>query len=134
MLNKIILIGRTGKDPELKTLQSGDSVCNFSLACSEKYTSKAGEKVETTEWFNVVAYRKLADICGQYLKKGALVYVEGKVKNEKWQDKDGNDRTGFKVVIEQMKMLGSKADGQAPAAGQDQGGGGYPDDESDVPF
>lgn len=131
MLNKIQIIGRLGREPETKTLKSGDSVCNFSVACSEKYTSKAGEKVENTEWFNVVVFRKLAEICGQYLHQGSLVYIEGKIKNEKWQDKDGNDRTGFKVVADQMKMLGSKGDNQF--SGADNAGYNTQNDD-DIPF
>lgn len=105
-INKVILVGRVGKDPEVKQIPSG-SVANFSLATSESYKDKNGEKVETTEWSNCVAFGKLAEIIGQYVAKGSLLYVEGKLKTDKYT-KDGVDKYSTKIVINEMKMLGGK--------------------------
>ena len=107
MVNKILIIGRVGQQPE--TRKVGESqVTTFSLAASEKYTNKAGEKVEETEWFNIVMWRKLAEIAEKYVKKGDLLYIEGKLKTRSWEDKDGNKRYMTEVVADQMKMLGGK--------------------------
>ena len=106
-VNKVILIGNLGKNPETRYLNNGDAVSNVSIACSESWKDKNGEKNERTEWVNVVFYRKLAEIVAEYLKKGNLVYVEGKLQTEKWT-KDGVDRYTTKVVASEMKMLGSK--------------------------
>lgn len=111
MLNKVQLIGRVGADPELKFLPSGDAVANFTMATSEKYTDKNGEKQDATEWHRITCFRRLAEICGEYLKKGALIYVEGKIKTTKYQDKTtGADRYSTDIIIDKMKMLGGKAD------------------------
>ena len=110
-INKVILVGRVGKDPEIKSISSG-SVANFSLATSESYKDKNGEKVETTEWSNCVAFGKLGDIIGQYVTKGSLLYVEGKLKTDKYT-KDGVDKYSTKIVVNEMKMLGGKPDGSA---------------------
>jgi single-strand DNA-binding protein len=100
-----------GKDPELKYMPSGDAVCNFSIATGESYKNKQGEKVEKTEWHNIVMYRRLAEVAGEYLRKGALVYLEGKLKTRKWQDKNGVDRYTTEVEARDMQMLGGKGDG-----------------------
>lgn len=116
-LNKALLIGNLGRDPETKYLPSGGAVCNFSIATSEKYTDKAGQKQEKTEWHNIVMYGKLAEIAQQYLKKGATVYLEGRIQTRKWQDKNtGADRYSTEIVADQMQMLGGR--GQS---GDDQG-------------
>jgi single-strand DNA-binding protein len=104
-LNRCEFIGNLGKDPEIRYLQNGDAVANFSIACGESWTDKnTGEKVEKTEWVNIVAWRKLAEICGEYLKKGNKVFVAGKFTTEKW-DKDGVTHYTTKVVINEMLML-----------------------------
>jgi len=109
-LNKVMLIGRLGKDPEVKFTSSGTAVCNFSLATSETFKDKSGEKQEKTEWHNVQLWQKLAEIAGEYLVKGSLVFIEGRLQTRKWQDKEGNDRYTTEIVGERMQMLGSKGD------------------------
>jgi len=113
-LNRCEFIGRLGKDPEIRYMKSGDPVANFSIACGEKYTKKNGEKVENTEWINLVAYRGLAKVIGDFLSKGSQVYVSGKYHTQKWQDKNNNDRWSTQVVIDNMQMLGSKGDSSTP--------------------
>lgn len=110
-VNKVILVGRLGKDPEVRYTPSGAAVANFSLATDESWKDKSGEKQQRTEWHNVVAWNKLAEICGQYLNKGKLVYIEGKLQTREWDDKDGNKRRTTEVVASEMVMLGSKAEG-----------------------
>lgn len=113
-INKVILVGRVGQNPEVKQIPNG-SVANFSLATSESYKDKNGEKVETTEWSNCVAFGKLGEIIGQYVVKGSLLYVEGKLKTDKYT-KDGVDKYSTKIVINEMKMLGGKPDGATQVA------------------
>ena len=108
MVNKCIFIGRLGRDPETKYLPSGEPVCNFSIAIDESYKNKSGEKVQKTEWVNIVAFRKLAEICGNYLVKGKQVYVEGKIQTRSWEDKEGVKRSATEIVANDMKMLDSK--------------------------
>ncbi|GAB1233204.1 single-stranded DNA-binding protein [Ferrigenium sp. UT5] len=110
-VNKAILIGRLGKDPETRYMTNGEAVTNVSLATSENYKDKSGEKQERTEWHNLVFYRRLAEIAGEYLKKGSLIYVEGRIQNRKYQDKEGRDRYISEIVVNEMKMLGSKSGG-----------------------
>lgn len=108
-LNKAILIGNLGRDPETKYLPSGGAVCNFSIATTEKWKDKDGQKQEKTEWLNIVMYGKLAEIAQQYLNKGATVYLEGRIQTRKWQDKaTGADRYSTEIVADQMQMLGGK--------------------------
>ncbi len=109
-LNKAILIGRLGKDPEVRRTNSGTPVANFSLATNETWTDKNGEKQERTEWHNIVAWSKLAEICEQYLTKGKLVYIEGRIQTREYDDRDGNKRRITEVVANDMRMLGSKTD------------------------
>ena len=112
-VNKWIGIGNLGADPETKYMPNGDAVTNIRIACTESWKDKStGEKKESTEWVRIVFYRKLAEIAGQYLKKGSQVYLEGKLKTRKWQDKDGQDRYTTEINADEMKMLGSKGDGQ----------------------
>ncbi len=108
-VNKVILVGRLGKDPELKYTQGGDAIANFSLATDETWKDQSGEKQQRTEWHNIVAWRKLAEVCGQYLKKGQQVYVEGKLQTRKWE-KDEVTHYKTEVVISGMTMLGKKED------------------------
>ncbi|MDK4545572.1 single-stranded DNA-binding protein [Kingella kingae] len=115
MLNKVILIGRLGRDPETRYMPNGDAVCNFSIATSESWKDQQGIKQERTEWHNITMYRKTAEIAGQYLRKGSLVYLEGKIQTRKYTDKTGAERTAYDIVCDIMKMLGSKDD-NAPTA------------------
>lgn len=120
-VNKVILIGNLGKDPEVKYFPNGDAFCNITIATSESWTDKqSGEKKERTEWHNAVFTKKLAEIAGQYLKKGSKVYVEGSLRTRKWE-KDGQDRYTTEVVVQDMQMLDGKPGGGGEAAG----GGGY---------
>lgn len=109
MLNKVILIGRLGRDPETRFMPNGEAVCNFSVATSEKYTDKNGQRQEATEWHNVTMYRKLAEIAGKYLKQGSQVYIEGKIKSRKYTEKNGVERTAYEIIANKMKMLGGNA-------------------------
>ena len=111
-VNKVIIVGHLGKDVELRYTAAGDAVANLTIATSETWKDKnTGEKKEQTEWHRCTAYRKLAEIMGQYLNKGALVYIEGKLTTRKWQDKDGNDRYTTEIQVDEMKMLGGRPDG-----------------------
>ena len=109
-VNKVILIGNLGKDPEVRYLDSGVAVANFSLATTESYKNKEGERVSQTEWHNVVLWRGLAEVAEKWLKKGSSVYIEGKIRNRKWEDKDGNTRYTTEILADNMTML-SKKDG-----------------------
>ena len=106
-VNRVILIGRVGKDPKVKYTASGTPVCRFSLATNERFKDKAGERQEHTEWHSIVAWGRLAEICGQYITKAKLVYIEGTIRTRKWDDKDGNERKSFDIVANQMRMLSS---------------------------
>ena len=107
-VNKVILVGNLGKDPEVRHLENGAAVANFSIATSETYKDKkTGEKVSQTEWHNIVAWRGLAEIAERYLKKGHKVYIEGKLKTRSWQDQDGNNRYSTEVITDNLTMLGS---------------------------
>ena len=112
-VNKVILIGNLGKDPEVRYLDSGVAVANFSLATTESYKNKEGERVSQTEWHNVVLWRGLAEIAEKYLKKGNSVYIEGKIRNRKWEDKDGNTRYTTEILADNMTMLGKKDAGSS---------------------
>jgi len=152
-VNKVILVGHLGKDPEVRYTPDGRGVCNFTMATTETWKDKnTGEKREKTEWHRVVVFGKLAEICGEYLSKGKQVYIEGKLQTRKWQGQDGQDRYTTEVVVDitgTMQMLGSRdsgGGGPRPAAGGGGSGGGgyqdpgypqqpYPNDkEDDIPF
>tara|TARA_B100000214_G_scaffold285245_1_gene214761 strand:- start:676 stop:1071 length:396 start_codon:yes stop_codon:yes gene_type:complete len=107
-VNKVILVGNLGKDPEVKYLDSGVAVANFSLATSENYKNKEGERVSQTEWHNIVLWRGLAEVAEKYLKKGSSVYVEGKIKTRKWEDKEGVTRYNTEILVDNMTMLGGR--------------------------
>lgn len=109
-VNKVILVGRLGKDPEVKYTQSGVPVARFSMATDEVWKDQSGEKQQRTEWHTIVAWRKLAEICGQYLNKGKLVYIEGRLQTRNWEDKDGNKRHTTEIQADNMVMLGGKSD------------------------
>lgn len=106
MLNKVILIGRLGKDPIVRYMPDGEAVCNFSVATSESWNDRNGQRQERTEWHNITMYRRLAEIAGQYLEKGSQVYLEGKIQSRKYQDKNGVERTAYDIIANEMKMLG----------------------------
>jgi single-strand DNA-binding protein len=108
-LNKVILIGNLGKDPETRYMPNGEAVTNITIATTETWKDKAGEKQEKTEWHRITFYRRLAEIAGEYLKKGSQIYVEGRLETRKWQDKEGKDRYTTEVIASEMKMLGSRA-------------------------
>ena len=128
-VNKVILIGNLGRDPEVRYTPSGAAVCNVSLATTRNWKSRdSGDKVEETEWHRVVFYDRLAEIAGEYLKKGRPVYVEGRLKTRKWQDKEGKDTYTTEIVAEQMQLLGGREGGGGGMSGGmgDEGeGGGY---------
>lgn len=107
-LNKVILIGRLGRDPEVRYMPNGEAVCNFSVATSETWNDRNGQRVERTEWHNITMYRRLAEIAGQYLKKGSQVYLEGRIQSRKYQGKDGIERTAYDIIANEMKMLGAR--------------------------
>ena len=115
MLNKVFLIGRLTRNPELRFMPNGEAVCNFGLATSEKWKNKNGEPTEKTEFHNITIYRKLAEIAGQYLKKGSQVYLEGKIQSRKYTDKNGVERTAYEIVCHEMKMLGGNEAHMQPA-------------------
>ncbi len=126
-VNKAIIIGRLGRDPELRYFQDGTPVANFSVATSEQWTDKqTGEKREKTEWHKIVAFRRLAEICGQYLAKGRQVYIEGRIQTREWEDRDGIKRYTTEIVASNMQMLGSRQDIQDTVPGGYQPGA-YPE-------
>lgn len=136
-LNKVLLIGNLGKDPEVRYTSGGTAVASFSLATAEKFKSKSGEWEKKTEWHNVTLWGKLAEIAGEYLTKGKTVYIEGRLQTRKWQDRDGKDRYTTEIVGEKMQMLG----GKEKSGGRGQNGSPEPsfdepvfDPESDIPF
>ncbi len=145
-VNKVILVGNLGADPEVKYMPNGNAVANVTLATSETWKDKqSGENKEKTEWHRVVFFRRLAEIAGEYLKKGSQVYIEGKLQTRKWQDKNGNDRYTTEIIANEMQMLGGRGGGggsadfggasasqsaQAPAPAATAGG----DFDDDIPF
>ncbi len=138
MVNKALLIGRLGKDPEVRYTPDGMMVTNFNLATDEQWKDKNGQRVQKTEWHRIVTFGKLAEICGQYLTKGKLVFVEGRIQTRAWEDKEGNKRYTTEIVAANMQMLDSKGQSRGQeAAGDDR----FPSDtatgaipEDDVPF
>ena len=116
ILNKAILIGRLGRDPEVRHMPNGEAVCNFSIATSETWKDQHGQKQERTEWHAITLYRSMAEVAGQYLKKGSLVYIEGRIQSRKYTGKDGIERTAYEIIGNEMKMLGGKAEGSSESA------------------
>ena len=146
-VNKVILVGNLGRDPEVRYMPSGDAMVNISLATTDNWRDKNGEKQEKTEWHRVVMFGKVAEIAGEYLKKGSQAYFEGRLQTRKWTDKEGQERYTTEIVADRMQMLGSRSGGAARAmpedddrsgarpAGESQGSGGGIDDlEDDIPF
>ena len=151
-VNKVIIVGNLGRDPEVRYTPNGDSITNVTIATTDTWKDKAtGEKKEATEWHRVVFFGKLAEIVGQYLKKGRQVYVEGALRTRKWTDKEGQERYTTEIVANEMKMLGSRegmsdapprdsaggsgsAAGNRPASAAQPAGGAFNDFEDDIPF
>ena len=151
-VNKVILVGRLGKDPETRYMTNGEAVTNVALATSENWKDKSGEKQEKTEWHNLVFYRRLAEVAGEYLKKGSMIYVEGKLQTRKWQDKEGKDRYTTEIIANEMQMLSSKSGGGSfevvdkpsasssapasdrPAPAPSAAKGGFDNFDDDIPF
>ncbi len=117
-VNKVILIGRLGKDPEMRYTPSGAAVARFSLATDESFKDRTGEQQKRTEWHTIVAWNKLAEICSEYLTKGKQVYIEGSIRSRQWEDQSGNKRTSYEIVAQRMQMLGSKADAERAASAE----------------
>ena len=148
MLNQVQIIGHLGRDPETRSFPSGDQVCNFTLATTERWKDKqTGEQKEATEWHRISTFGKLAEICSQYLLKGSLVYVQGKITTRKWTDKDGIEKYSTEIKADSMKMLGGKPEQREsqpptqprPAASKPQtthktAGGGFDDMDDDIPY
>lgn len=145
-VNKVILIGNLGKDPETRYMSNGDAVTNITLATTDTWKDKNGEKQEKTEWHRVTFYRKLAEIAGEYLKKGRPVYIEGRLETRKWTDKAGVERYTTDIIASDMKMLGSRSgSGSFESSDKEEdnvpdqsppmkGGGGFDDMDDDIPF
>jgi single-strand DNA-binding protein len=142
-VNKAILIGNLGRDPELRYTQNGQAVANFTLATNETWTDKSGERVERTEWHRIVVWGKMAESCGQYLSKGRTVYIEGRIQTREWEDKDGNKRYTTEINAQTVQFLGGPR-GESGGGGGDaggpggeapgSGGGGPPPAGDDIPF
>jgi len=146
-LNKVMILGNLGRDPEVRYMPNGEAVANFSIATTDSWKDKDGNKQERTEWHNIVMYRKLAEIAGEYLKKGSPVYIEGKLQTRKWQTKEGQDRYTTEIIADSMQMLGSKTQNNdagnsntqakqnnASAPQETQSNDAFDDFESDIPF
>ena len=147
MINKVILVGRLGKDPEIRSTPQGTTVAKFTLATDEKYNDRDGNRQERTEWHNIAAWGKLGEICGQYLRKGKLVYIEGSIRTESWDDKEsGQKKYRTEIVAREMKMLERRSDEGGSGGGgygqsQSRGGSSRPtsapdmiEDDEEVPF
>lgn len=142
-VNKAILIGNLGRDPEVRYTPSGLGVANFTIATSENFTGKDGNRETRTEWHRIVAFGKLAEICGEYLSKGKQVYIEGRIQTREWTDKEGTKRYTTEIVANQMQMLGGRDAGGGQGQGGQRSEGGYPgpggpgggpDPDDDIPF
>jgi single-strand DNA-binding protein len=121
-VNKVILVGRLGRDPETRYTSGGQAVANFSVATDETYKDRNGERQKRTEWHKIVVWAKQAEIAQQYLKKGSLVFIEGRIQSREWQDKEGQKRTSFEIVATNFRMLGGRGDGAAGGGAQRSGG------------
>jgi len=122
-VNKVILVGRLGRDPETRYTGGGQAVANFSVATDETYKDRNGERQKRTEWHKIVVWGKQAEIAQQYLKKGSLVFIEGRIQSREWQDKEGQKRTSFEIVANNFRMLGGRGDGGGSGGGARAGGG-----------
>ena len=134
MVNKVILIGNLGADPEVRYSQSGTAIASFRIATTEVWKKQDGSKEEQTEWHRIVTFGRLAEICGEYLAKGSKVYIEGRLQTRKWQDKEGQDRYTTEIVAREMKMLTSRGGGGENVQGTDEPPFPEPVMGDDVPF
>ncbi|MFT3847505.1 MAG: single-stranded DNA-binding protein [Propionivibrio sp.] len=133
-VNKVILLGNLGRDPEIRYMTNGEAVANVTIATSESWKDKvSGERKENTEWHRLVFYRKLAEIVGQYLKKGSTVYVEGRLRTRKWQDKEGQERSTTEIEVMEMQMLGGRSGGGTSSGGETEYGGSMPSQGQSAP-
>ncbi len=133
-VNKVILVGNLGKDPEVRYMTNGDAVANVTIATTESWKDKAsGEKKELTEWHRLVFRSKLAEIVGQYLKKGSAIYVEGRIRTRKWQDKEGQERYTTEIDVREMQMLGGRSSAATSSDGEAEYGGSMPSSSSAAP-
>jgi single-strand DNA-binding protein len=132
-VNKVILVGRLGRDPETRYTGGGQAVANFSVATDETYKDRNGERQKRTEWHKIVVWGKQAEIAQQYLKKGSLIFIEGRIQSREWQDKEGQKRTSFEIVANNFRMLGGRAEGAAAGAGGGSRGAGGGDDFDSSP-
>ena len=132
-VNKVILVGNLGKDPEVRHLEGGAAVANFSIATSESYKDKSGQRIEQTEWHNIVVWRGLAEVAEKYLKKGMTIYIEGKLRTRSWDDKDGHKRYTTEIVGDTFTIL-SKKENSGQASGNDDGISAGPKTGDDLPF
>ncbi|MGQ0828532.1 MAG: single-stranded DNA-binding protein [Bacteroidota bacterium] len=133
-VNKVILVGNLGKDPEVRHLEGGASVASFSLATSESYKDKSGQRIEQTEWHNIVVWRGLAEIAEKYLKKGMTIYIEGKLRSRSWDDKEGNKRYTTEVVGDHFTILSKKENSSQAPAGADESQSLGTKSADDLPF
>lgn len=136
-VNKVILVGNLGQDPTIRYMPNGDAVANFSIATSESWKNSNGERVSRSEWHNIVIYRKLAEIAGQYLKKGSSVYLEGRIQSRKYTGKDGIERTAYEIIASEMKMMGGKPETGTESVPQQPSQAHQPpppDLDDDIPF
>jgi len=133
MLNKVMLIGRLGADPEVRYTQSGTPVANFNIATSEQWTNKEGGKEEKTEWHHIVAWKRLAEICEKYLAKGKLVYIEGKLRTRAWDDRDGVKRYVTEIVAQTMQMLDRASSGNGSSSNESSSRFGSGDEKAGKP-
>jgi len=119
-VNKVILVGRLGKDPETRYTSSGQAVCNFTMATDETYKDRAGERQKRTEWHRIVVWAKQAEIAQKYLRKGSLIYVEGRIQTRQWDDREGQKRTSVEIVANNFRMLGSRSEGSGGGSSMSQ--------------
>lgn len=146
-VNKVILIGNLGADPETRYLPSGDAVTNIRIATTENWKDKSGDKQEHTEWHRISFFGRLAEVAGEYLKKGSPVYVEGRIRTRKWQDKEGQDRYSTEIVADRMQLLGGRGGADSGGGGREpataggggkapakKSGGSFDDMDDDIPF
>lgn len=133
-VNRVILVGNLGKDPELKRLESGTAVTKFSLATSDSYKDKEGNRIDQTEWHNIVLWRGLAEVAEKYLKKGNQVYIEGKIKSRSWEDKEGNKRYTTEIIGDNMTMLGKRREQENNNVGEPEEDFSKSTPENDLPF
>jgi single-strand DNA-binding protein len=133
-VNKVIILGNVGQPPEVRHMGNGDAVTNFSVATTDQWKDKSGVKQERTEWHRIVAYKKLAEIVGEYVKKGDKIYIEGSIQSNKYTDKEGIERTAIQVRMENMRMLNSKSVSDDQRNHENQPKGNFDDFENDIPF